>query len=460
MHFTKHFFLAFCLALAGCAVADPTDDYVNTQMKRLNIPGLVLLVVQDGKVLKRQAYGRADIEKDTPMTTEMRLDLGSIGKTFTATMIMQLVDEKKVDLDKSIQTYVPDAPDAWKAVTVRQCLSHTSGLPEYALVPGVGLLDSFDEKKWKDTMYKLPLDFEPGLMFAYSNTNFKMLGQIIERLRGKSYPDALQAFVCKPAGMTKTSFDKKDAPTGYFFSEGRHQNLGYGGAGYMNSDGGEFTTVDDLYAFSQALASGKVLKPERVKEMQTAARTASGRKIPYGLGWFSDSVEDNPRITHGGNSVGFAATLSMYPKQKLTIVMLCNVYDVTGDDFALGLARVLAPELKSKPLAESPDPDVARTEKLKAGLMALTKGDGQFADFHEDMKKRLATGRGRMVMGGYRNLAGMTSLNYIDSREDDPDTVFRYRATTAQASWIVEFVVDKSGKIYSIRRLPDPGKPA
>ena len=444
---------------------DPIDAYVDTQMAAQHIPGLTLLVVKDGKTIKEKAYGVSNIE--TKRTTQLtdRFDMGSIGKTFTATMIMQLVNEKKLSLSQKVKDILPDFPDKWKATTIRQLISHQSGIPDYALMEGVGLNDTYEQKLWTDTVYKANLDFPTGQLYQYSNSNFVLLGLIIEKITGKPYRQVIQERIFDPAGLTNTGFKEagkglpSGATAGYFFIDGKLVDGGPGGTSPTPSDGGEFTTIYDLQKWENAVRSGKVLPIGMVKQMQTPSVVASGRKTGYGMGWMTATVEGSPQITHGGNSVGFSGTLSTFPKQHLEIYMLCNLYPVGGDGFALGIAKMLEPTLVRKlQISQPTDPNPELSTKFKQGLLELAKANIKSPLFHADMQLRLATGRGQMVLPAYRNFSVVNKMEYISKREEKPDMVVRYRVYDAKTSWIVDFQVTKEGQIYSIGKAPDTDK--
>jgi CubicO group peptidase (beta-lactamase class C family) len=445
--------------------ADLIDSYVEAQMAQQHIPGLCLLVVKDGKVIKEKAYGISNIETNRATQLTDRFDMGSIGKTFTATIIMQMVNEKKLSLDQKVKEILPDFPDKWRTTTIRHLMSHQSGIPDYALMTGIGLMDTYDQKKWIDTVYRADLDFPTGRLYQYSNSNFTILGLIIEKISAKTYREVVQTRIFDPARLTNTGF--KDAgkglpvgiTSGYFFIDGKLQDAGPGGTSPTPSDGGEFTTVYDLQKWSNALKNGKVLPGGTVQKMQTPSVTASGRKTGYGLGWMTATVEGSPQITHGGNSVGFSGTLSTFPKQKLEVYMLCNLYPVGGDGFALGIARLLEPALMRKPQISTPrDPQPELTKKLKEGLLGLAKANIKSPIYHEDMQLRLATGRGQMALPAYANFTTVGKMEFISKRDEKPDMVYRYRVFDAKTSWIADFQVTKEGQIYSISKSSDNDK--
>ena len=444
--------------------SDPIDAYVEAQMTAQHIPGLTLLVVKDGKTVKEKAYGVSNIRTKRPVEINDRFDMGSIGKTFTAAMIMQMVNQKKISLNQKVNTILTDFPDKWKETTIRQLISHESGIPDYAFMPGIGLADTYGQKLWIDTVYKANLDFPTGRLYQYSNSNFVLLGLILEKLTGKPYRQIAQDRIFGPAGLTKTGFKEAGKPlpegstAGYFFIDGKLEDAGTGGVAATPSDGGEFTTVYDLQKWNTAMHNGSILPSKVVDQMQTPSRVSSGRNTGYGLGWMTANIEGSPQITHGGNSVGFSGTLSTFPKQHLEIYMLCNLYPVGGDGFAVGVAKLLEPSLIRKPQVSTKDPNPALAPKLMGALLELGKANIKAPIFHEDMQLRLATPRGQMVLPVFADLKNLTKMEFISKRDEKPDVILRYRVFGEKTSWIVDFQVTKEGQIYSIGRTPDTDK--
>src|SRR5881628_2957627 len=201
--------LAPLLVAAPPARADAIDDYIKVEMERRHIPGLALAVARNGKIVKVRGYGLADVEHDVPVTPDTVFELASVTKQFTATAIMLLVEEGKVQLDDPVGWHLPRAPETWKPITVRHLLTHTSGLPGLtagfkALWPG-GLRLNYTTAQMFDAAIKDELSFPGGERFQYSDVGYFLLGMIIEAASGQRYRDFLDERFFKPLGMTSTS---------------------------------------------------------------------------------------------------------------------------------------------------------------------------------------------------------------------------------------------------------------
>src|SRR5262245_16737553 len=196
-------------ALASPARADSVDDYIKTEMERRHIPGVAVAVARDGKLVKARGYGVANVEHDVPVTPDTVFELASVTKQFTATAIMVLVEEGKVQVDDPVAQHLPRVPETWKSITVRHLLTHTSGLPGLtggfkALQPG-GARMRYTTAEMFDAAIKDELSFPAGERFQYSDVGYFVLGMIVEAASGQRYRDFLDARFFKPLNMASTS---------------------------------------------------------------------------------------------------------------------------------------------------------------------------------------------------------------------------------------------------------------
>ena len=207
MQGVRCFFIGLVLASSGYgqtpgAQLHRVDDYIHAEMQRQHIPGLSLLVARKGEIVLAKGYGLANVELRVPVEPETVFQSGSVGKQFTATAVMMLVEEGKLKLDAPITDYLTDAPIAWKQVTIRELLSHTAGFGDYP--------EKFDFRKDYTEAEELriiggiPLAFYPGTKWSYSNLGYVTLGILIHRVTGEFYGDFLQKRIFGPLGMTST----------------------------------------------------------------------------------------------------------------------------------------------------------------------------------------------------------------------------------------------------------------
>src|SRR6185369_16367042 len=212
------------------------DHYIETEMKKEQIPGLSYAVVSNGKIIDSGAYGYANVELKAPVTSHSLFNIGSIGKTFTATAIMLLKKDGKLSIDDTINKYLDSLPDSWKGITIKHLLTHTSGIKDYAHdFPGYPFIEKdrrqdISEAKFIQMASNLPLNFQPGERWAYSNSNFVLLGFIIHKLTGKPVGDFMKERIFTPAGMKETRYTDvheiiPNRASGYLLDEDANNKL-------------------------------------------------------------------------------------------------------------------------------------------------------------------------------------------------------------------------------------------
>lgn len=318
-------------AQAKPLVEDKVSNFVSGEMERQHIPGLALLVSRGGKIVQAQGFGLANVELQVPVKPETVFQSGSVGKQFTATAIMMLVEEGKVGLDDPLTKYFPDAPVSWKEVSVRELLSHTGGFGDYP--------EKFDFRKdWtEEELLKMaeaiPLAYPPGTKWEYSNLGFLTLGILIHRVTGEFYGDFLQQRIFQPLGMETTRIISEadivpNRASGYRLVKGELKNQEWV-APMVNTtaDGSLYFSILDLAKWDAALYGDKLLKRSSFDLMWTPAKLKNGQpnKDGYGLGWFIREKRGHRIISHDGAWQGFKTAIARYVDDELTVVVLCNL---------------------------------------------------------------------------------------------------------------------------------------
>jgi CubicO group peptidase (beta-lactamase class C family) len=339
--------LALCLSLAP--VTFPQAAATHTQRMQQIIQNYVdnksfmgaVLVAEKDEVLLSQGYGSADLEWGIANTPTTKFRIGSITKQFTAASILLLQEHGKIKLDEPLKTYLPDAPKTWDGVTVYNLLTHTSGIPNFTSVPGLNVYKLQDHTPVESIalIRDKPLDFEPGAKFYYSNSNYILLGQIIEKVSGLPYPEFLRQEILQPLGMTDTGVDSNASilpqrAQGYDSIPGGFTHADYISMTIPYSAGYLYSTVGDLLKWERGLFGGKVLSPASLRTMTTA------KLGEYGTGVFIKDAAHHGVITHSGTIEGFDASLNFYPEKQLTIVVLGNVRTEAPDKIAEQLGKV------------------------------------------------------------------------------------------------------------------------
>jgi D-alanyl-D-alanine carboxypeptidase len=319
--------LLLCFAIN--VSADTTDDYISSEMERRRIPGLCLAVVRDGKVVKERGYGFANLELKAPVTTNTVFEIGSITKQFTAAVVMLLVAEGKVALDDAIESHLKDLPETWRGITIRQLLTHTSGLKNYTGLDGFEVRRKLDRDAFMRELAKEPLDFPRGEKFSYCNSGYNLLGYIIEHKTGTSYWAVLRERILSPLRMDKT---RDRDPRTIIANRAAGYELAKDDLVNRDSDltdvfaaGAMVSTVGDLVKWNAALDGDALLSRKSRDEMWTAINLNNGTPYPYGLGWRLDDYSGRPNVGHSGSTSGFSASLQRFPQERLTVILLCNL---------------------------------------------------------------------------------------------------------------------------------------
>ncbi len=325
---------------------DPVEQYVNAEMQRQHIPGLSLLVARDGKIVRAQGFGFANLEHLVPVKPETVFQSGSVGKQFTATAIMMLVEQEKIRLDDSIAKYFPEGPSSWKAVTVRHLLSHTAGFTDYP--KDFNFRKDYTEDELLKIVGAIPLAFLPGTKWSYSNLGYLTLGILIHRVTGRFYGDVLREHIFQPLGMQTTRIiNEADIVTnraaGYRLVKGEPKNQEWVSPSLnTTADGSLYFSILDLAKWDAALYTETVLKRSSLEQMWTPVKLNDGQPNSghYGFGWEITNLHGHRVIDHEGAWQGFKSQISRYVDDKLTVVVLANLAEAEPGRIAQGVAEL------------------------------------------------------------------------------------------------------------------------
>lgn len=340
------------VACCGSAFADRVDDLIAAEMQRQHIPGLALAIVQDGKVVKEQGYGVANLEHDVPVTPETMFQTGSLGKPFTAALTLFLVDDEKFSLDDRISTHLPGTPESWSEITIRQLLTHTSGLVSFD--DTIDLRRDYSDRELLASMAKLPLLFPPGEGWSYSNLGYQVLGMLCSKAGGAFYGDQLRERIFAPSGMkARVVADRSIVPHrahGYDRVAGQFMNEEWVAPSQdATADGGVYASAHDLVRWSMALDTDDLLSREMKDASWSPARLKDGSATEYGFGWELRSVNGHRVIQHPGAWRGFSTQFARYPDDKLTIIVLTNRSRARPERIVERIAGFYIPDLKIGP---------------------------------------------------------------------------------------------------------------
>ncbi len=341
--------LTVCLILAlqtPRARADSIDAYIRTEMSNQRIPGLALAVIWHGKVVKAKGYGLANLEVNTPVTPDTVFRIASLSKEIMATGVMLLVEDGRLALDAPICRYFEDCPEQWRPITVRQLLTHTSGLANEA--PGNNPFKLESDLDVIRRAYSVPLLSQPGEKWLYSNLGYSVLAEIIHQSSGKPWSAFITERIFAPLQMraTRTTNWSEIVPNraaGYQFRDNKQSNAPPLIA--LRPSGAFLSTLSDLIKWDAAITAGRVLPKPLQDQMWTPSHLEYGSSTHYGFGWWIDESNGHLRIRHGGSQPGFRTEYTRFPDEQLSVIVLANGESVRPDDIALEVANEFIPGL-------------------------------------------------------------------------------------------------------------------
>ena len=307
------------------------------------VPGACVLVVQDGAVLVRRAYGLADVDAGLAATPATNYRLASVTKQFTAAAILLLAHDGRLDLADPVGRWLPSLPQVTACATLHQLLTHTSGLLDYEdFVPP----DATRQLRDADVLRLLaPHDrtlFPPGSAYRYSNSGYALLALVVARASGRAFPAYLRENLFLPLGMDRTMARVDEGPPvpdpafGHRLEDGRWVRDDQSPTSAVLGDGGVYASIDDLAKWDAALRDGRVLPPASLRLAWTPHVDTDVPGVAYGYGW---------RVTadthwHSGETVGFRNVIVRWPGRRLTVVVLTNRDDPEPHALALRIGAL------------------------------------------------------------------------------------------------------------------------
>lgn len=451
LRFPSYIF-GLCLLLSLSVRADSVDDYVRSQLTERHVPGVAVAVIVKGRIVKIKGYGLASVEFNAPVTNETVFEIGSVSKQMTAAGIMLLVEDGKVNLDEKISAYLAITPDAWKDVTVRHLLTHTSGVKSYTSLDGFELWRHLKVPDFIKQLSPYPLEFTPGEKNIYSNSGFTLLGHIIEARSGKSYMEFMRERIFRPLGMTKTGdrdpqFVIPNRAVGYEWDidhlEGRDGNLtDLMGAGSIVS------TITDMAKWDAALSGSTFLKPESKRAIWTQFTFNDGKPSPYGFGWRISDVRGHKLIGHTGQTAGFGAANFRYVDDDVIVVVLTNRGDIgLGGLIAARIAKFYIPAISLREMKAKPETAPANAAKLLTVLRSRIEDKLDANLLSAELIRSLSTERAKAVNRRIASFGMPRNVVFVGSEGEGTKALYRYKAETERRMFLWRIALDGGGKI-------------
>lgn len=392
---------AVILLMSTLAVsqADPKfvaaiDDIASQALDQGPIAGTSIAVSRGQQTLLLKGYGSSSLELETSTTAKTLYHIDSITKNLTSAAVLQLAEQRKLNLDDRVEKYVPEIHAIASSATVRSLMNHTSGIPDYtALGPkseNIEAVDFTHEDFLRMIRGEKPL-FPPAQSWRYNNSGFYLLGMIIEKVAGETYAEYMQNHIFKPLGMESTRYCDarsivKNRAAGYIPSKGHLVNADAMTWNTPFSGGGLCSTVSDLVIWQRALNEGRVIGPAWLALMRTPTVLSDGTQVDYGLGTRLGELQGHHIFGHTGNGGGFSNVLEYYPDDDLTIVVLTNSDSSVS---ALNIAGRIARSLLNIPPANISEHPLSEGEiKSFGGKFESAEGAAFLFGDHGRMRVR------------------------------------------------------------------------
>jgi CubicO group peptidase (beta-lactamase class C family) len=323
-------------------IASKVDSLMQSDLANQKFTGSVLVALGNQVILDK-GYGQADDTDQIANTPDTRYFLGSVTKEFTATAILLLQQQGKLQVQDLICKYIANCPSPWQAITIREVLMHTSGIPQ----PDTSQLSGASPQAWIASFDDLPLEFTPGAQFDYCSVCYEILAYTVQQVSGQPYDQYLQQMIFDPLQMKRTGFDS-DAyyaqaghATGYASWQSPAEELGWSLGSqwdFLNGSGLLYSTVNDLFLWDQALYTN-VLLPQQVLSAAFTPYVSAAELFPgseYGYGWFitKSPVAGHRLIWHDGVIDGFRNYIGRYVDDHVTVIALSNL--ATTDPVPIG----------------------------------------------------------------------------------------------------------------------------
>ena len=327
---------------SGTSLRTQADNYMRAAVANDQFTGAVL-VARDGVPLIDTAYGMASYELGVPNTPQTVFHIASMTKQFTAMAIMQLRDRGKLNVGDPICTYIANCSPAWKSVTIRHLLTHTSGITNVSSLPQWDddlSLKHYSRAGFVDLFRSLPLRFVPGDKYEYSNSGYFLLGLIVERVSGMSFGDYLKANIFTPLGMGHSTYDDNHAivpgaASGYYSRGSAFITATYVDPSTRLGDTGIVSTTGDLLRWDQALYTDRLVSRRTLGEIFTPYRNG------YGYGWEIGTRFGRKAIAHSGSDGGFSSYILRFPDDRLTVIILGNGDRMSAAKAAINLSAIV-----------------------------------------------------------------------------------------------------------------------
>ncbi len=435
---------------------DAVDTFVADVMRKLHVPGVGVAVVRAGKVEKLRGYGLANLEWQTPVAADTRFQLASTTKLFTGTLLMLLVQDGKLALADPIGKYLPDAPPAWKNITIAHLAAHASGIAGNRDDKAATVADAYRAVRAR------PPAFSPGARSDYGGGDFDVLVHILERVSGQPFVELVRTRVWTPLGLTCTSFDDASQDglmrtarviphraSVYGFVDGQQQLQWFLFPAHTYAMGGAYSCLSDLAKWAQAMDRGTLLTTAGEARAATPFALGDGSAGEFGVVFATGSLRGRRRYGHSGGPA--LADVVRLPDEKLTVIVLANQQRL-NPNLAPTIAGLFLPPPTIAALADT-QPELTKTLRaVAAGYAAGQLDDAAFApSVRAELVPELRVW-GPVIAGIWPAIDRWT---LVDESQSASGSVRRYAAQAGKFSVRWTFTLDDGGRILQVEPKPD-----
>ena len=453
------------------------DSYVMQQQQATMTPGVGVGIIKNDKVLLAKGYGLSNVELATYTDANSVFQLLSISKQFVAAGIMFMAESGKISLDQSIIFYLTDVPSSWKNITVRNLLNHTSGIIDLTdIYPFYEQIrEDASPQQLLEPVYKEQLLFPPGTQWRYSNSNYFLLGLIIEKISGKKLQDFLKENIFQPLGMTATRMndatdvipyrvsgynwigsDAEKIPamiSGYHGIKNVLQNAIYISPTRVWAAGGVVSTINDLIKWDSALHNNLLLKKESYLQMISPGKLSSGVETNYGFGNELFEIHGHKIAGHQGGGMAFNTAFLQFINDDITVIVLGNQTTCPSKQMAIHIASFLVHDLNysvasNKSIKESKQ----ITELFKSVLLNARNGKVQselFASEAQETAKFIS----RAGPDFLNSKGALKSINLVDEKIENGKRSYTYQTIFEKATLLWKFELTTDNKILNLQPI-------
>ena len=459
--------LSFLLAAAVAASPVPTSlitAAVERSIDFKKVPGAVVGVSRDGRLIYVRGFGKRNIATNEPVTAETRFEIGSMTKQFTAAEILQLQEAGKLSIDDKLSKYLPSFPHA-SEVTLRNLLNQTSGMPDYVddqllLSPVVST-----EPTHEELMARIigPLHFIPGTKWEYSNSNYLALGWVVERVSGMPWEQYTRTNLFSRAHMTHSGFlndesKMPDAATGYnsgVDDKGPLKLSPILTSGWAGGAGAIVSTVADINSWNDALQNGRIVSATDYRLMTTPADLPNKAALPYGMGLARDLVDGHVRVWHNGGTGGAHTMDACFPNDHVCVIAFENTAGGDPESLTTAVFEAVVPEASFAAAQAAPGENAAVTTRARSLYDQLMHNSIDDTKLTREFQMHLTPELRAQIAASLTQLGEPRRVIYKGKTQDGTVTTYSYRFEYAASALMFTISIDsKTGLIAGSHLLP------